>query len=171
MKPTINIGCGNDSWGDVRIDVQQTKSANLIMNFDSCERLPFSDKEFSQCRLFQVLEHSRNPQHLLSEAIRISDVVLAKFPYKYDRVPFVLSMLTSFQPWQIKDAIIHSTLHFLSQIKLMDSPMKHRWLIQPFGKSHINKIRIPQILDHGRKAKFTRRCCILLPMEWECRVE
>ena len=170
MKPTINLGCGNDSWGDVRVDVRETKAANVILDFDDERPLPFPDKYFSECRLFQVLEHSKNPQHLLSEAMRISDTVHAKFPCKYDRIPFVLSMLSSLQGWQIKDAISHSFAHFLSQMGLIDSPMRHRWLIQPFGEYQLNKIRIPQILDHGRKAKFTRRFCLLLPMKWECKI-
>ncbi len=90
MKPTLNLGCGPDPWGDVRLDVQSwSGNANLVMDFDSVP-LPFPDKCFSECIINHVLEHSKDPQRLLGEAIRVSDLVHAKYPFKYDRIPFVL---------------------------------------------------------------------------------
>lgn len=170
LKPTLNLGCGHDKWGDVRIDVSGKSAANLILDFDK-NQLPFPDKYFREVRLFHVLEHSKNPQRLLNEAIRVGDRVHAKFPCKYDRVPFVLGMLNSLSWPAIRDAISHSFWHIMTQFGLADHPIAHRWLIKPFGNHHLNEIQIfpPPAFRSGRKAWLLRRLPLLkMSGEWEC---
>jgi hypothetical protein len=160
----INIGCGNDSWGDIRIDIHRTRTTNIVA---SAEDLPFRDDSFGETRMWHVLEHSKNPQLALSEALRVSKHVHAKFPYKYDRVPFVLATLLSFHTRGLGDPIHH----FLSQIGIEEHPMRHRWLVQPFGTYRLNKICIfpPPLFLSGRKKRFFRHVPrIFIGAEWEC---
>ncbi len=160
----LNVGCGQDSWGDIRIDVRRTRTTNVLA---IAEYLPLRDDSFTEIRMWHVLEHSKNPQLALKEALRVGKHIHARFPYKYDRVPFVLMTVLHFQFRDLGDSVHH----FLSQIGIEDHPMRHRWLIQPFGKYHLNKILIfpPLILLSGRKKRFFRWLPrILIGAEWEC---
>jgi hypothetical protein len=183
-KPTINLGCGRDTWGDVRVDVSSNNSAaTLVLDFDK-QHLPFPDKHFSECRLWHVLEHSHDPQKLLSEAMRISDLVHAKFPYKWNRIPTVLSMATNFvsKDWiivwhDLPFMVYHDTLTLWG---FEDHPMAHRWLVQPCGEYRLNRLPLFRFIRPNkitRKLKLARLAELFraLPMtsmsgEWECWV-
>lgn len=163
-KPTLNLGCGTDKWGDVRVDIVKTKTTTMLLDFDK-EDLPFPDKSFSECRLFHVLEHSKNPQRLLNESLRVSDRVHARFPYRWDRIPFVLH--TPFH-WRGSWGDVFD--HNLSILLGRDHPLRHRWMIQPFGTYHVNKLALlGGFFRHGRKARYLRNVPLLdLWAEWDC---
>ena len=60
---TLNLGCGEDPYGDVRLDFVPTGSANLV---GDCQQLPFKDDSFTEAYERNVFEHLPNPgQHLL----------------------------------------------------------------------------------------------------------
>jgi hypothetical protein len=168
MKPTINLGCGRDPWGDVRVDVDSRGTANLILDFDQND-LPFSDKHFSQCRLWHVLEHSRAPQKLLSEAIRVSESVHAKYPYRYDRVTYLIrgfSMLDFFESWRQASAQFRDRL---GRAGLSNNPQVHRWTVRPFGRYRLNTAEMFPFLRFGRKARLFKQVPLpRIPLEWEC---
>ena len=85
-KLTLNVGCGADTWGDVRVDIGnysetcgyggRTK-ANIIA---SAEQLPFQNCVFREARAHHVLEHIPNPQRALDELVRVSDIANVKVP-------------------------------------------------------------------------------------------
>ena len=86
---TLNAGCGCDSWGDVRIDIQsfsdlfykKKTSANLIA---SVEYLPFIDGIFEESRCYHVLEHVPDPYKCLDELKRVtSKKIIIRFPYHH----------------------------------------------------------------------------------------
>jgi len=80
---TCNIGCGSDTWGDIRVDFTRkpkdfyllngkTSSANLIA---TVTYLPFVNKCFEEVRCYQVLEHVQNWRQGLREVCRVSKKV------------------------------------------------------------------------------------------------
>jgi len=55
----LNVGCGIDEWGDVRLDVAKEflglqTCANII---GDAQNLPFQDSIFSEVRSSHVIEH------------------------------------------------------------------------------------------------------------------
>jgi hypothetical protein len=185
-KPTINIGCGGDSWGDIRIDVSKHSSANLLLDFDRVP-LPFEDKFFSEARMFHVLEHSRNPQRLVGEALRVADRVHARFPYKYDRVPFILIDTGDIRafPVMIRDCVFDVA----AQLGLSDHPSVHRWMVKPFGRHRVNSKDVTpfcsrlknwvlstrvsrttsgQVIREAVRPFLVRVPPIMMKAEWEC---
>ncbi len=142
VLPTLNLGCGPDPWGDVRIDVGSwNRNANLILDIDD-EPIPFPDKFFSECRINHVLEHSRNPQRLLREAIRVSRIVHAKYPFRYDRVPWVLNGLANGHPrlsYRQSTAQLRDRLARIGLIKSYDT---HYWTVGPFGRHRANDFEL-----------------------------
>jgi len=59
----LNLGCGVDQWGDLRIDLVPTSSTNLVAD---AQRLPLRDATVSEVRETNLFEHLPNPaQHLL----------------------------------------------------------------------------------------------------------
>lgn len=69
MIRTINLGCGNDSYGDVRVDVVKTKTTTHV--FDLNQKFPFKSEEFDVIYCREVLEHIMNLQTFISECYRI----------------------------------------------------------------------------------------------------
>jgi hypothetical protein len=85
-KLTLNVGCGGDTWGDVRVDIGKYSKtcgyggrtrANTIA---SAQQLPFQDCVFREARAHHVLEHIPNPQRALDELVRVSDIANVKVP-------------------------------------------------------------------------------------------
>jgi len=50
----LNIGCGSDKWGDIRLDIHRTLSTNLIVD---AQNLPFKPNSFKLAKVSHVLEH------------------------------------------------------------------------------------------------------------------
>lgn len=75
---TLNAGCGCNTWGDVRIDLQiysdifyrKRTSANII---GSVEHFPFRDNVFIETRLHHVLEHTKKPFVCVKELKRVTN--------------------------------------------------------------------------------------------------
>lgn len=66
----LNVGCGDDPYGDVRIDIFRTKTANIIA---SCEYyLPFKPAIFDTVFSRNLFEHLKNQNFGLSEMKRIT---------------------------------------------------------------------------------------------------
>jgi SAM-dependent methyltransferase len=82
----LNVGCGADAWGDIRLDrgrYSETSgyggrtSANVIAD---AEQLPFRDNSFHMSRAYHVLEHVPNPQRAFDEILRVSCEADIKVP-------------------------------------------------------------------------------------------
>jgi len=64
-----NIGCGQDYWGDIRIDKNPTIASNL--QYDLEAGIPLDSESVDEIRLWAMLEHTPNPGKLLSECHRV----------------------------------------------------------------------------------------------------
>ena len=65
---SVNIGCGETSDGDVRVDFIRTPTATVVAD---ALNLPFRDCTFTQAYERNLLEHMPNPAFHLAEVRRI----------------------------------------------------------------------------------------------------
>jgi ubiquinone/menaquinone biosynthesis C-methylase UbiE len=64
----LNIGCGEEEIGDVRLDLVATSAANIV---GDAQHLPFRGSVFTEVYERNVLEHMPNPAEHLSEVKRV----------------------------------------------------------------------------------------------------
>jgi ubiquinone/menaquinone biosynthesis C-methylase UbiE len=83
---SLNIGCGADTWGDVRLDV----AFNFLMDafkptiLADAHYLPFKDRSFSIVKASHVLEHLKDPLKALDEMMRVAEArIILKFPVEW----------------------------------------------------------------------------------------
>lgn len=80
---TLNVGCGPDDWGDVRVDVVFKTQLGATSKFNvraDAHRLPFRNGVFSLGRCWYVLEHVENPAEALLELRRTGKSFDVRFP-------------------------------------------------------------------------------------------
>jgi SAM-dependent methyltransferase len=65
----LNVGCGDDKFGDIRLDLYGS-TANV--RADGQVSLPFVDNAFDKVYSRWFMEHIRNPGHVLAEMARIT---------------------------------------------------------------------------------------------------
>ena len=159
-KPTLNIGCGPDTWGDVRLDVgfrTQTGMRSVLNVMADAHFLPFIDKSFGHVRCWHVLEHISNPAKAIQEIRRVGEAGNIRFPlddgYKRETLRGILAL----SPRSVYYAFLTRRNHF------------HLWILKPKGtQARKNSFEILPVLRKGRKAKLFKR--IPLPRianEWE----
>lgn len=80
---SLNVGCGLDSWGDVRVDLNCRfpdwcfKPTILA----DAHYLPFRDGAFKKAKSNHVLEHLRCPSEALDELTRVTkEEIILRFP-------------------------------------------------------------------------------------------
>lgn len=79
----LNVGCGPDADGDIRIDITRVywlfgrTTANIIAD---AQHLPFRDKCFDELKAYHVLEHVSNWRKALLEWCRVSESLDIVFP-------------------------------------------------------------------------------------------
>ena len=79
MKPTLNLGCGNDKRGTVRIDMNSAQSARNIIA--DAHFIPLRDKTISKTLCKSVLEHVETPIKVILEMKRITaDEIILVIP-------------------------------------------------------------------------------------------
>lgn len=79
----LNVGCGTDTWGDVRIDLDRgywRGKKHSINLFADARFLPFRDKCFAELRIFHVLEHIEDWKQALRECCRVSKKLYIEVP-------------------------------------------------------------------------------------------
>lgn len=140
MKSTLNAGCGAETWGDVRVDIERNvstlfqgqSSVNVIADV---QFLPFRNQSFSETKCFHVLEHVDNPKLALSELRRVSEKVVIRVPiwhlycFLIEAMSIVLMMISG--PSQL--------LSHLQEIKKWKRRYgTHKWYIH-FKSSDVNR--------------------------------
>lgn len=65
----LNLGCGNQKYGDVRVDIHKTSTVNIVADLETS--LPFRDEIFDIVYSRCVFEHLRNPSIFLREIIHV----------------------------------------------------------------------------------------------------
>ena len=88
-KTIVDIGCnkghGFEGWDRSKItsvDIDEYDLPNFVRA--NAEALPFEDNQFDQACLFEIVEHSKNPIKVLSEAYRVSKKLIITVPYEYE---------------------------------------------------------------------------------------
>lgn len=64
----LNLGCGNDLYGDIRCDIVKTTTVNVVSD---AEHLPFRDEIFDKVYSRCVFEHMPNAHSALKEQLRV----------------------------------------------------------------------------------------------------
>jgi len=99
---SLNIGCGSDPWGDVRVDVScsfLTASFKPTILADA-HYLPFKDRSFEVVKSSHMLEHLKNPSKALDEILRVvtKELVLS-FPTEWDILPLLITPHRAVLKW------------------------------------------------------------------------
>jgi len=187
---TLNIGCGRDPWGDVRLDLRRSQTGILnnpnIVASALC--LPIKEAIITETRCFHVLEHIRDWQSLLIEIGRVSrreSRVQLRFPiddgFKRDfliswsRLDLsgmrnaYLTRKNQAHAWIVDPTIISTTLQrFDFQIKIGRNKrwlFFPAWILLPRWRSLVSPS-----LTSGRIRRFARKIRAYLPQfdyEWE----
>ncbi len=107
----LNIGCGKDPWGDVRLDVSKhyRVRSNLPTIIADAQNLPFKEV-FNEVHSFHVLEELPDCVKGLKEAVRVCKKTLVlRFPiddgFERSAILGLIYLLTRLSPYQLLDAI------------------------------------------------------------------
>lgn len=69
VKPNLNLGCGSDMRGEIRMDISPTMGINLLAD---AHHLPFRDKTIGNILCKSVLEHLESPFRAFLEMKRVT---------------------------------------------------------------------------------------------------
>lgn len=145
----LNVGCGDDPWGDVRVDVvrysfrrRKQTTANVLADI---QHLPFRDKTFVNTRCFHVLEHVRNPVAALREVERVSNgeiVIRVPIWHLYNFLSESFYLLVSFILIPLRGLNqLRQFIYELGQVKRWKIRYgDHKWYIR-FRGGKLNKER------------------------------
>lgn len=133
---TINVGCGSDTWGDVRLDysrkpkqyylVGHSSSANIIAD---ARHVPFFDKCFSELRAHHVLEHIKDWKKALQEWCRVAEKVEIRFPTNSNIA--VITLKCFFQDVDFRRLNRLLPNNFNSFTRLREQSVEHLWQVEP----------------------------------------
>jgi len=127
----LNVGCGADKWGDVRLDMSRDhwmtigeSSANLIAD---ARYLPFRDECFDETRIHEVVEHIEEWRKALLECCRVSTRLSVTVPINSympkQYINWILPLLTG--PRNLLKYAKKGNLKHV--IRLRQRTMEHRW--------------------------------------------
>jgi ubiquinone/menaquinone biosynthesis C-methylase UbiE len=164
----VNIGCGADPWGDVRIDILrdywQARGKYTVNMLADAQFLPFKDKCFDEARLHHALEHIQNWRKALRECCRVAKKVSIIIPV-YSYIPRL--------EWNRAIPFFHmlptlTYLRYMSEISRRSK--EHLWqidintlvsILKAFGLRNIQiEARYDPIfllLISGRKGRYFRK--------------
>jgi hypothetical protein len=177
LKPTLNVGCGQDDWGEVRVDVSYATQTGIKSRLNvraDARFLPFRDASFSFSRCWHVIEHIDHPQLVLLELRRTSEKFDVRFPVdegyymqlligvlnqRYDAfINAYRTLKRRAHLWRVSPDFVGKVLGDQAQATISD-----RYLEYP----------VPRLLMYGRKGRFFRP--LLKPLQrryyFEWRVE
>ena len=96
----INLGCGEEIEGDIRVDFVKTKTTTHV--FDLNEKFPFKDNQFDRIYCKNILEHIGNVKSFTEESIRILKKG-GSFWFRTDNatyIGFILKNHQSYLQWE-----------------------------------------------------------------------
>lgn len=150
----LNVGCGNDNWGDLRLDVSlrnQLGDKNNPNIIASAQALPFRNNSFDKVRCYHVLEHLPDPWIAIREIRRVSRTATLRFPVDDG---FKRHLVFSISRLNWKD--IHSA-YMTRKLRA------HLWIIRPKRGKILSRKLIP--FRHLRN--FLGPFCPSIAFEWE----
>lgn len=65
----LSLGCGSDTYGDIRVDRVKTSATTEVYNFEN--GLPYADSSMKEVYMKNVLEHVKDKGKLISECHRV----------------------------------------------------------------------------------------------------
>ena len=140
---TLNIGCGYDLWGDVRLDIRRECKPTLIAD---AQNLPFINGSFKVAKMSSVLEHLDNPYRALHESLRVTTEKLKlAFPDERDMRARVVRFFFSL-PFSIR---------WFSSYAILRQRGEHKWAIRG---EEITRF----LTSHGWKCTMTRNSITLI---------
>lgn len=106
----LNIGCGNDRWGDVRFDIttvyRNRKMKNIPNFIGDATKLPFKDKSFSIVKASHIIDEIDDWEKALCEWMRVCrHVLVIKFPIPDAFKRYILHGIVTFCPAEVISAI------------------------------------------------------------------
>jgi hypothetical protein len=180
---TINVGCGSDTWGDIRIDYSRKpkeyylhgakSSANLIAD---AQYLPFRNKCFSELKASHVLEHVKNWKKALAEWCRVSNKVNIIFPTNSNSA--IITLKCFFENCDLSQVKHLLPNNLKTLLKLREQCSEHLWqfdvkkiigILLSYGFVHVDVKRIDMPLLQLRIPLFklwfkTKR--LKIPHSW-----
>ncbi|HLN45172.1 MAG TPA: class I SAM-dependent methyltransferase [Candidatus Sulfotelmatobacter sp.] len=168
---SLNIGCGPDTWGDVRIDTaykfvkMQCKPTILA----DAHYLPFIKGSFDVVKASHVLEHLKNPFKALNEMVRVAaKEIILYFPTEWDILPFFFTphFSTSKLAYWTRKRHLHL---WIINPAIVTRYLKNRGWTSIYHKNYPYSLFF--ILEGGRKGKYFRFLTsrIRIPIEYEVR--
>lgn len=161
---SLNAGCKDDTYGDVRIDL--AGSPNLYADI---QHLPFRDGVFDHIRCYHVLEHVPDVKLAIQELVRTSrGNIDLRFP--------------SDEGWLLRTLLPLSELNFVGVLRTINRwrHREHLWIINPryvtkllpnatVTKGYITPFSIP-LISQGRKGRLWRQFFYPIRVQVEWRI-
>ncbi len=158
MSLTLNVGCGADHYGDVRLD-----ATKKFLNYKMCpnilgdaQHLPFKNGSFIIVKCSDVLEHLPNPFLAMKECVRVSkSLVVLRVPTERDIWPCILLNLL---PPKLNMYYVLQNRRQRMHLWIMKTGVMVKFLrglgleVRVFAQSFC---MIP-LLEYGRKARLLR---------------
>jgi SAM-dependent methyltransferase len=153
----LNIGCGSDDYGDVRLDIDYHTQTGIVSKLNiraDAHYLPFKDKSFEYVKCWHCIEHTAKPMQVIREIERVSYHYSIRFPSDngYTKRLFVTLVNLRFTD-------------FILTYKTMKGRF-HRWAIRG-GHNTERCIPVPSFFTSGRKARFLSRFSVKYQFEKE----
>jgi len=150
--PNLNLGCGNDKRGDIRIDITPKKSGvNLVAD---AHHLPLRNKVINATLCKSVLEHVESPLKVILEMKRVTKGKMTVIvPNIFNAVRIVKTLMNPLHPvnpntWHLQgwDLKLIKHLAIMAGLKLQAAhwlfEKRYSWsfIYGPFTSSHLGAI-------------------------------
>lgn len=105
----LNLGCGEETYGDVRIDFVKTKTTTHVLDLEN--KLPFKNGEFDEVYCKSVLEHIGNLKSFISESLRVLKKG-GKFWFRTDNASYIGFLIKNHQDYIRYDYVSDEDKHY-----------------------------------------------------------
>lgn len=95
-KLILNLGCGNETYGDVRVDFYKSNTTTLVLNLN--DKLPIASNVFDEVYSKSVLEHIGNVKQFVEESMRVLKKG-GKFWFRTDNANYIGYQLKNHQSY------------------------------------------------------------------------
>lgn len=179
--PSLNIGCGDDLHGDIRIDITPEKAGVTLVA--DAHNLPLRDKVVSSTVCKSVLEHLDNPLKAILEMKRVTKgTMLVTVPNILNAVRVLKTLMNPLHPvnagtlhiqgWDlklIKHLAHRAGLTLQSAHWLFSKVYWWSFLFHPFTASHLGvKLTDSEASEHGERCEQCGRTKMRLWCDSEC---